>query len=130
MSPPQLMAVFPVFDVDIARPFYERLLGRPADNHPDSRMIWILNESSYFQVSFDPIRAGSTRLGIVANVLGLDRYSMDTVVAELRRRGVDAQAHADNKHCDITDPDGNHITLRALDASKPLLKPDENEKSQ
>jgi catechol 2,3-dioxygenase-like lactoylglutathione lyase family enzyme len=121
MPPPQLMAVVPVFDVDIASEFYERLLARPADNHPDSRMVWILNENSYIQVSFDPLRAGSTRWGIFAWVLGLDRYSMDDVAAELRKRGVETRVNEDaagNKDCDIRDPDGNRINIHVEPAPR------------
>lgn len=133
MSPPQLMAVFPVFDVDVARGFYERLLARPADNHPESRMTWILNESSYIQVSFDPIRAGSTRWGLFSWVLGLDRCSMDNVVAELQRRDVEAQVNEDaagNKDCDIPDPEGNRINIHVEPAPHPLTEREKNRKSQ
>lgn len=120
MSPPQLMAVFPVLDVDAAREFYERLIGRPADNDPDRRMVWTLSDAAYIQVSHDALRAGSTRLGVFGRVLGLDQYSMDTVVAELGRRGVETELTDDRGvgRCHITDPDGNLITV-AVDQRGP-----------
>lgn len=113
MSPPQLMAVFPVLDVDAAREFYERLIGRPADNHPDSRMVWTLSDMAYIQVSHDALRVGSTRLDVFGEVLGLDPYSMNTVVAELCRRGVETELKEDRGglRCHITDPAGNLITV-------------------
>jgi len=61
MSIEHVLAVVPVADFEVAHAWYERLLGRPADNLPMAgRLVeWRVTDSGWVQVTLAPDRAGS-----------------------------------------------------------------------
>jgi len=109
MSIDHVLAVIPVSDMDRARTWYERLFGRPADNHPMVTLDeWRVTDSGWVQVFLDPERAGSTLLNFAVS-------DLDSHVTELRARGLALDAiETVNKGVQLSavvDPDGNRITL-------------------
>src|SRR5271169_800925 len=109
MSIDHVLAVVPVSDIDEARPWYERLFGRPADNRPMVTLDeWRIADSGWVQLSLDPERAGSTLLNFAVD-------DLEPHVAELRARGLSFDpTETVNKGVQlsaIVDPDGNRITL-------------------
>jgi hypothetical protein len=93
----------PVADIDGARAWYERLLGRPADNHPmDSLAEWQVTETGWVQVFHDAARAGTALLNFAMD-------DLDKHVADLSARGLAPGAiETANKNVQlstITDPD-------------------------
>jgi glyoxylase I family protein len=110
MSIEHVLAVVPVADFEVAHAWYERLLGRPADNLPMAgRLVeWRVTDSGWVQVTVDPDRAGSGLLNLAVD--DLDRH-----IAEVCGRGLAPGAiETVNKGVQlsaITDPDGNRITF-------------------
>jgi len=109
MSIEHVLAVVPVADLATAYGWYERLLGRPADNRPmDSLAEWQVTETGWIQLFHDTGRAGGTLLNFAVN--DLDRH-----VSDLSSRGLaPGPIEAANKNVRlsaITDPDGNRITF-------------------
>jgi glyoxylase I family protein len=109
MTIDHILAVVPVADIDGARAWYERLLGRPADNHPmDSLAEWQVTETGWVQVFHDAARAGTALLNFAVD-------DLDKHVADLSARGLAPGAiETVNKNVQlstITDPDGNRITF-------------------
>ena len=109
MSIGHLLAVVPVSDTQVARRWYEALMGRPEDNHPmDSLFEWRVTETSWMQVFHDPDRAGSTLLNFAVD-------DLDGQVAQLAARGLvlSGTETADKgvRIASITDPDGNRIAF-------------------
>ncbi len=105
-----VMAGIAVADFDAAVPWYERLLGRGADDLPmDGLAEWRLRETGGIQVIHDANRAGSALL-----TLSVD--DLEAHVAGLEERGLTPSA-IDDKTSDkvliatIADPEGNAITL-------------------
>jgi glyoxylase I family protein len=104
-----VLAVVPVADIDIASSWYERLFGRPPDNHPMETLIeWRVTETGWLQVTADADRAGTA----------LTNFAVDDLVAHLeglRGRELTPQPIQDvNKGVQlsaISDPDGNRITF-------------------
>lgn len=75
MAIDHVLAVVPVVDIDIARPWDERLLGRAADNRRmDTLAEWRVTDSGGVQVHVDPGRAGSA----------LFNFAVDDLTAHLR----------------------------------------------
>jgi catechol 2,3-dioxygenase-like lactoylglutathione lyase family enzyme len=110
MSINSVMAGLAVADFDAALAWYERLLGRPADDRPmDGLADWRVPGTGVIQVIQDPERAGK----------GLLTLSVDNLrghVAELDDRGVDAgpvdeTTSAKVLFATVDDPEGNRITL-------------------
>jgi len=109
MSVEHVLAVVPVADIDVARDWYERLLGRPADNRPmDSLAEWRVTETGWLQVFRDAERAGSTLLNFAVD-------DLDRQIADLSERGLAPEpietANKGVQLSAITDPDGNRITF-------------------
>ena len=109
MSVDHVLAVVPVADFDAARAWYERVLGRPADNRPMEDLAeWQVTGSGWVQVFRDEERAGLGLLNLAVD--DLDRH-----VADLAERGVEAgairAATEDVRLSTITDPDGNEVTF-------------------
>jgi predicted enzyme related to lactoylglutathione lyase len=106
----RVLAAVAVGDVDAARPWYERLLGRPADALPMGGLAeWHYPGGAVIQVVEDAERAGRSLL-----TLGVDDLKRE--VADLRERGVDTDALDDTSSdrvlfATVTDPEGNVITL-------------------
>jgi glyoxylase I family protein len=109
MAIEHLLAVVPVADIDTARDWYERLLGREPDNRPmDSLVEWRVTDTGWVQVHLDAERAGS----------GLLNFAVDDLTAHvdaLRGAGLAVSAiQTVNKGVQLsstTDPDGNTITF-------------------
>ena len=104
-----VLAVVPVADLEIAYGWYERLLGRPADNRPmESLAEWRVTDTGWIQVTQDPGRAGNLLLNFAVDDLGKH-------VGELSSRGLEpGEIETVNKNVQlsaITDPDGNRITF-------------------
>ena len=109
MSIDHVLAVVPVSDINVARQWYEALLGRPEDNHPMGTLVeWRVTDTGWLQVFFDPQRAGSTLLNFAVD-------DLEAHAAELAARGlVLDETQAANKGvrtASITDPDSNRITF-------------------
>jgi glyoxylase I family protein len=105
-----VMAGIAVADFDAAVTWYERLLGRRADDLPmDGLAEWHFPETGVIQVIHDADRAGSALL-----TLSVD--DLEAHVAGLEERGLTPGA-IDDKTSDkvlfatIADPEGNAITL-------------------
>ena len=104
-----VLAVVPVADLEAANGWYERLLGRPADNRPmDSLVEWRVTDTGWVQVFRHAGRAGRAMLNFAVD-------DLDKHVAELSSRGLAPGAiETVNKGVRlsaITDPDGNQITF-------------------
>lgn len=109
MSIEHVLAVVPVGDFEAAHAWYERLLGRPADNRPmDGLADWRVTEGGWVQVFRDADRAGTTLLNFAVD-------DLDEHIAGLSARGLDpGTIEAANKNVRlsaITDPDGNRVTF-------------------
>ena len=77
-----VLAVVPVADLEAANGWYERLLGRPADNRPmDSLVEWQVTVTGWVQVFVDACRAGTAMLNFAVD-------DLDKHVAELSSRGL------------------------------------------
>ncbi|MFF1556611.1 VOC family protein [Streptomyces sp. NPDC058279] len=104
-----VLAVAPVGDIEVAVPWYERLLGRPADARPMAGLAdWHISPSAWVQVFQSPEHAGTTLLNLVVD-------DLDRALAELAGRGITAgevQPGAQAvRFAAVHDPDGNRITL-------------------
>ena len=105
-----VLAVAPVRDVDVSVPWYERLLGRPADTRPmPSLADWHLTADAWVQVFQSPEHAGSALLNLAV-------ADLDDALAELATRGlasgpVQAGGGGSVRFAALHDPDGNRITL-------------------
>jgi catechol 2,3-dioxygenase-like lactoylglutathione lyase family enzyme len=105
-----VFASLAVADVDAARPWYERLLGRPPDALPmDGLAEWHFPQSGALQLVEDADRAGRSLLTLAVEDLKGE-------LALLRERGVDPGTLDDTtsdkvRFAMVTDPEGNTITL-------------------
>jgi glyoxylase I family protein len=104
-----VLAVVPVSDLDVARAWYEKLFGRPADNNPMPVLVeWQVVAGGWVQVFVDEQRAGS----------GLVNFAVDDLAAhltEIASAGLDPgeieDANLGVQLSTIHDPDGNVIRL-------------------
>lgn len=104
-----VLAVVPVADLEAANGWYERLLGRPADNRPMETLVeWRVTDTGWIQVFLDRDRAGKTLLNFAVD-------DLDQHVAELSSRGlVPGAIETANKGVRISaiaDPDGNQVNF-------------------
>ena len=104
-----VLAVAPVTDLEVATRWYEKLLGRPADQRPmDTLADWRLTPTGWLQVFVDPARAGSTAVNLAVD-------SVDAADSELRARGLTPEepigADGGVRLLPVVDPDGNTVTL-------------------
>jgi glyoxylase I family protein len=103
-----VLAVVCVTDIDEARRWYERLLGRQADLTPmESLAEWKITDDGWLQVFQDAERAGSSFL-----TLGVD--DLDEEIAALASRDLsleEIEADAPMRLAQIKDADGNMITF-------------------
>jgi predicted enzyme related to lactoylglutathione lyase len=103
-----VLAGLAVADVDAAVPWYERLLGRPADALPMEGLAeWHFPQSGAIQVIEDADRAGRSLLTLAVDDLGSELGTL---------RGLDPDAIDDTTSdkvlfATVTDPEGNTITL-------------------
>ncbi|WP_104088984.1 VOC family protein [Cryobacterium sp. N19] len=105
-----LLAVVPVADFEAAHRWYERLLGRRADNAPMAGLLveWRMTDNGWLQLTHDETRAGT----------GLLNFAVDDLPAhpaELHGRGLEpgeiVQANKGVQLSTIVDPEGNTITF-------------------
>jgi hypothetical protein len=101
----------PVSSLESARPFYEAVIGRPADLNPPAMAEWILRhdpEIALRLVETDSPTPGSGRVGIGVVDVDAEGTRLRTLlpdVPDVRTKvGVIAKL-------DLTDPSGNHLTL-------------------
>lgn len=104
-----VLAVVMVDDHDTATDWYEKLLGRPADNRPmESLADWHVTGTAWLQVFRDPDRAGRGAVNFAVD-------SIDEAGDRVRARGIvpgePIEASAGTRLLPITDPDGNVVTL-------------------
>jgi catechol 2,3-dioxygenase-like lactoylglutathione lyase family enzyme len=106
----RVLASLAVADVDAARSWYERLLGRPADALPmDGLAEWHFPQGGVIQLVEDAGRAGRSLLTLAVDDLKRE-------LAVLGERGIDPAAMDDTTSdkvlfATVTDPEGNAITL-------------------
>jgi len=82
MSIDHVLAVVPVADFEAAHAWYERLLGRPADNLPMGGLVeWRVTDSGWVQLTRDADRAGSALLNFAVD-------DLDQHVADISARGL------------------------------------------
>lgn len=109
MAIDHVLAVIPTADIDAARSWYERLLGREADNRPmDSLAEWRITDTGWVQVSVDADRAGTALLNfavddLTAHLDALQDRGLAPGAIQTVNKGVQLST--------ITDPDGNTITF-------------------
>ena len=109
MTIEHVLAVVPVADVDTARSWYERLLGRAPDNRPmDILLEWRVTDTGWLQVSHDTDRAGTALVNFAvddldAHLAGLRINGLTPGPVQNVNKGVQLSA--------ISDPDGNIITF-------------------
>jgi glyoxylase I family protein len=109
MTIEHVLAVVPVADIDTASSWYERLLGRPPDNHPmDTLIEWRVTETGWLQVATNADRAGTALTNfavddLVAHLAGLRDRDLAPGPIQDVNKGVQLAS--------ITDPDGNTITF-------------------
>src|SRR5918999_118197 len=105
-----VLAAIPVADFAAAVTWYERLLGRPADESPmDGLAEWHFPQTAVIQLVRDDQRAGNALLTLSVDDLA-------SHVADLETRGL-APGPVDDTTSDkvliatVSDPEGNTITL-------------------
>jgi glyoxylase I family protein len=109
MSIEHVLAVVPVADLEAAKPWYEQLFGRPADNQPmESLAEWRVTGNGWVQLTHDADRAGSALLNFAVDDLEQHRSEvsgrgLSPAPVETVTKGVQLSA--------IRDPDGNLITF-------------------
>jgi glyoxylase I family protein len=109
MAIDHVLAVIPVADIDTARDWYERLLGRTPDNRPmDGLAEWRVTDTGWLQVWEDADRAGTALLNfavddLTAHLDGLASRGVSPEEVQTVNKGVQLSA--------VTDPDGNTITF-------------------
>jgi predicted enzyme related to lactoylglutathione lyase len=106
----RVLAALAVADLDSAVRWYERLLGRPADELPMEGLAeWHFPQTGAIQLVEDADRAGRSLL-----TLGVDDLNRELLT--LRERGIDPGSMDDTTYdkvlfATITDHEGNAITL-------------------
>ena len=110
MTIEHLLAVVPVADFEAAHRWYERLLGRRADNAPMAGLLveWRVTNNGWLQLTHDATRAGT----------GLLNFAVDDLPAHLSAlhdRGLQpgeiVPANKGVQLSTIVDPEGNTITF-------------------
>jgi predicted enzyme related to lactoylglutathione lyase len=107
------IASLAVSDLELALPWYERLLGRPADSRPMAEVAeWKFEGGGWLQVYQRPERAG---LGSVTLAVS----DIDEQAAHLQQCGIETGERSSGPKVEtlmFLDPDGNHIAFsRTLD---------------
>jgi predicted enzyme related to lactoylglutathione lyase len=104
-----VLAVVPVSDIAVSRPWYESLFGRPEDNNPMPTLVeWQVVPGGWVQVYHDASRAGSGLMNVAVD-------DLDAELAELARRGLEPAEVIDAdkgvRVATIVDPDGNRVGI-------------------
>ncbi|HEX2103314.1 MAG TPA: VOC family protein [Solirubrobacteraceae bacterium] len=113
--PDILFAGVPVADLDAARGWYERLLGRPPDLVPNaSEVAWQLAEAGWIYVVTDAERAGRALLTLIVD-------DLDGLLGALAGRGLAAgpveTLGNGVRRTEIADPEGNRIAFGEVPAA-------------
>ena len=108
MSIKNALASVAVKDLAAALPWYENLLGRPADSRPMPEVAeWQFERGGWLQVYQLPERAGSGSFTLAVS-------SVQEQVTRLEQLAIDTRQRTSGekvKTLMITDPDGNHIAF-------------------
>jgi hypothetical protein len=109
------LASVPVKDLDVARPWYEKLFGRAPDSTPMPVLAeWKFAGGGCLQVYHAPDRSGGGSCTLAVR-------DINTAVDGLKRLGIDPGKLIDGgkaKVVMIKDPDGNSLAFaQAMDAS-------------
>jgi predicted enzyme related to lactoylglutathione lyase len=104
-----LFAGVPTADYTSARPWYERLLGRPPDMVPhEQEATWQVAGTGWVYLVADTPRAGSALLTLIVD-------DLDGHVAELAARGLVASEVEEmpgvGRRAVFVDPEGNRISF-------------------
>jgi predicted enzyme related to lactoylglutathione lyase len=104
-----LFAGIAVSDLEDARPWYDLLLGRPADIIvDDDEVMWRIAGGAWIYLVRDPERAGRALVTLAVP-------DLESAMAEIRRRGlghapIEAIEGAGSK-ASVLDPQGNQVTF-------------------
>lgn len=104
-----LFAGIPVTDLDLARSWYETLLGAPPAFLPnDTEAVWAIGEHRYIYIVLSPDAAGHAVITIIAS-------DFDTRIAQIAERGLSPANREtyDNgmRKTTYRDPDGNEVAF-------------------
>jgi catechol 2,3-dioxygenase-like lactoylglutathione lyase family enzyme len=104
-----LFAGVPVADLDAARGWYERLLGRAPDMVPnETEVAWQLAQAGWIYVVADAERAGRALLTLIVD-------DLDGLLGGIRERGLRAgpveTLSNGVRRAEIADPEGNRIAF-------------------
>jgi catechol 2,3-dioxygenase-like lactoylglutathione lyase family enzyme len=107
--PDVLFAGVPVADLDVARGWYERLLGREPDLVPnESEVAWQVAEAGWVYVVADAARAGRALVTVIVD-------DLDGLLAGLVERGLEpgaVETYGNGvRRAEIRDPEGNRIAF-------------------
>jgi predicted enzyme related to lactoylglutathione lyase len=101
-----VFAGIPVRDLHVGLAWWELLLGRPPDMHPnDDEACWQLTESGWIYVVRDPERAGNGLLTVLVE-------DLDAELAGIAARGIaigEVTEIPGVRRTELTDPDGNRV---------------------
>jgi predicted enzyme related to lactoylglutathione lyase len=111
-----LFAGIAVSDLETATPWYDRLLGRPADNIVnDDEVMWRIAEGAWIYLVRDPERSGRALVTLAVPDLG-------GAIDEIARRGLDRPPietiEGAGWKASVLDPEGNQITFIEVLGSK------------
>jgi predicted enzyme related to lactoylglutathione lyase len=115
MSISNALASVAVKDLQSTIPWYEKLIGRPADSRPMPEVAeWKFEGGGWLQVYQNRDRAGTGSVTLAVN-------DLDEQIAELRKSGIDPGAPMKSPKVNVVmikDPDGNSIAFaQALDST-------------
>ena len=108
----QVFAGVAVADYEAALAWYERLMGRPPDGHPNDReAVWQLAETGLIYLVANAAQAGGALVTLIVS-------DLDAKLAELAGRGLVPEAIEElpgaGRRAAITDPEGNTISFAEL----------------
>jgi predicted enzyme related to lactoylglutathione lyase len=102
------LASLAVKDLSTAIPWYETLIGRPADSRPMAEVAeWKFERGGWLQVYQNAERAGSGSVTLAVS-------SLDEQVSDLEKRGLDPGRRMISEKVNVVmikDPDGNSIAF-------------------
>jgi glyoxylase I family protein len=104
-----LFAGVPVADLDAAREWYERLLGRAPDMVPnETEVAWQVADGGWIYVVLDAERAGRALVTLIVD-------DLDGMLDDLGERGLEAgpvETYPNGvRRAEIADPEGNRIAF-------------------
>jgi glyoxylase I family protein len=104
-----LFAGVAITDLDVARLWYERLFGRPAEIVPnESELMWrVAADAGWLYIVVDEQRAGEA-------LVALSVADLNAELAVLRSHGIEAEfveQIGDARKATLRDPDGNTVAL-------------------